>query len=722
LTVGSLASYAAEGDTTDAIDATNALVITIDKANTMNGTLDLAYQLDEPMTYVALNGTATANPDITLSVNGTNLDPAIENQLLISENPEGTDTIPYVLTATIDPNTPLGEYQASVNVTATDLRHELNVTFEADSKEYDGNTDAIVRLGEVDVIGGDDEVTVETPEQVTGHFQSKDADDDVPVTIDANGFALTGAQAHLYKLNLVAPTANITPKALTLTDLPALTKVYDGTDSMTDDDFWTILDWINSDSPLDGIANESDEVRIAEQGMAGGYYNSVNVADTTYFPLWLPDLSLEGADAGNYTISDSVDLPASITPKQINALFGSPSISKVYDGNGMLTEANIETLESAFTLSGQLPEDEVYVDATFSGFYNALNVRIASQAVLQATLKLTGPAADNYSIESQWNGTTTASITPRQVWLAADPISKVFDGTTDLTPDNLDALYGFHFEDATGTEVYVGYPNEPWIFTGYYDAATVEDATKATISTNVVLPGDENNTLVSQTFEVKATITPKPLDYTGMGTFAVDWHKPFNGRADTEGIRITYDNFPYSADDGLRALAGVAGGYDDVTLGYDLAAIPAEQELLKRGVGGPDEGCRIETTVVGPEGFNLTGDDASNYSISRVTIDTYCWIEEPAAPTSAPAPLGEQVSTKPLPVVLETPVVEQEKVTDEAVESTEAAVEPTEEAKLDPPVVEGKQEDTDPVTEAKPEDDTDEPDADDDGDLGDGAN
>jgi hypothetical protein len=1198
LTVGSLATFAAES-------TTGQLVITIDKANTMNGTLDLAYQLDEPMTYMALNGTATANPDITLSVDGNELDAEIERQLLVSENPEGTDTIPYVLTATIDPNTPVGEYPTTLNVSAADLRGEIIVTFAAENKTYDGNTDAVVSANYSAEINMDDDVQVDIDPELAGTFAQQDAADNIDVTVDPSLVTLSGEQAHRYYLTLVQPTANITQKELTLANLPALTKVYDGTTDLDEDDADVALDALSLTGAdlFDGLVPGYDGVSLDNITFTPAGYNSKDTWDadrvtasiggsqlagqdaanytlaseTVEFPavitpsevtvswpegiskvfdgyvcdgpgntLWLmenptfdglvPDDGVEGHllfatapvynsplvaeatsaitfayaelvgdDTRNYTMQlvQEVELPASITPKQLtwgatpiiskeydgdasltpanqdyiamylNGALGTPlyglvdgydnvtltaaeptfigydsadvataskatislgpdavldgpnasnyllpagapefpaeitakpleftadvysgpgpvtkvydgtdeltaanreqaaawaeslelvglngeqitlavdtvdgnysgttpnpmglaaiqftyhlegegagnytaptwladngsyvqgsispkeltidlsavTLSKVYDGNGMLTEANIETLESAFTLSGVLTGDtaDVNVDATVSGYYDSPNVLDVDLAYLNATLELTGSAAGNYSIESQWNGTTSASITERPVWMVGDPITKVFDGTTDLTDANRDVISGVHFEDADGAEVtglgifYFG------VGVGYYDSATVEDATKATIisstadwdsnnelvsnvfevaatitrkpidadfsqppiskvydGTNAlteanietlesawtldgVLPQDTadvlldatvsgyydspnvldvdlaylnatleltgsaagnysvesaksvfteaeitkrpiwptadpiskvfdgtnglmagnintltgfrfkdadgadvggsktyttidgyydaatvagatkatitvvglallsdtaaNNELMSSTFEVKATITPKPLDYSVM-MFVLDWNKPYNGQPDTEGVHVIEDYFDLSADGDVRDKAGVVGGYENVTLGYNLAAIPAEQELLKRGVGGPDEGCRINQAIVGPEGFFLTGDDASNYSVSSVGIDTECWITAPVAP----APLGEQVSTKPLPIVSETPSVEKEKVTDEAVESTEAAVEPTEEAKLDPPVVEGKQEDTD---------------------------
>jgi hypothetical protein len=509
LTVGSLASYAAEGDTTDAIDATNALVITIDKANTMSGTLGLSQQFAEPMTYVALSGTASANPNVILNIHGSQLSEAT-NEFLVYDEPQGVTTIPYTLTATVDPNTPLGQYPATVNVTATDLRHELNVTFEADSKEYDGTTDATVRLGEVGVIRSDDEVTVETPEQITGHFQSKDVDDDIPVIIDANGFALTGPQAHHYKLNLVEPTADIERKPVTFTGLSALTKVYDGTKNLTDDN----KDQLQSDATLEGVIPTDDvSIRLIQ---VNGYYNSKNVANANEVSVNF-DVSLRGKDACNYRFTQRhyyVTVPASISVKPLT-FTGFTSLTKEYDGSNALSAANVDQIKAEARLEGAVDGENVAFDLFMVyGEYDGVDAGSATSAFVQTLVFLPGPEAPNYHLDQSQPLTLPASITPQPLTLQADPIWKEFDGTPDLTEWNKNAIRDtLRAVTSTGTDsTEFGVDVEVDQIEGYYNSIDEFFADYATITADARLEGDgaSNYEIASQTFDVEASIVPRP--------------------------------------------------------------------------------------------------------------------------------------------------------------------------------------------------------------------
>jgi hypothetical protein len=575
---------------------------------------------------------------------------------------------------------------------------------------YDGNTNHLAvnaDVFDVDVQGliGNDKFDI-TPNAQLGLTTTAAAGTYQKGSRKLDGDKFTGAITSGNPDNYILPesfdhTVVITPKPLSVSVNTTLTKVYDGNDQLTAGN----NDQLAAATQLVG-AVPNDKVYLQIYIPSNPLYNASGVANAKAVNLEMY-CGVYGDDSANYSVDYdcSKSVPASITKKPVTVSFSQPLIKKVYDGTVYLTSGNISALESAFTLNGKLSSDTVYVDAMVSGSYNSPNVLNANQASLQATVGLSGAAAGNYEVSSSWSGTTSAEIAKRQVWPTADPITKVFRGSTSLTSDNLNAIY---FKDAGGARV-TGLTAST--AGGYYNAATVAGAYKATF-TDITISDTDNNSLMVNTFEVDATITKLSLDY-GIFVVPFNWTKPYNGKSDAVGVTITYDGYAVINANSMHEYAGAIVGYTDLAVGYNIAQIPALQSLL----AGPVGSCSFEGWV-GGDGYYLTGKDAPNYSIGRMWLGTSCEITAAAAPTSAPAPL----KAAPLPIVSETPVVQKEKVTEEAVESTEAAVEPTEAAKLDPPVVEGKQEDTDPVTEAKPEDDTDEAVADDDGDLGDGAN
>src|SRR5207244_1838550 len=166
----------------------------------------------------------------------------------------------------------------------------------ANNKPYDGNATAALSGTAVlsGAIGGD---VVSLAGTATATFNNKSVGTSKPVTV--TGLTLTGADAGNYTLTQpTGLTANITAINLTVTGLTANSKPYDG----------------NANATLSGTAIShgragGDVVSLA--GTATATFNNKNVG--TNKPVTVTGLTLTGADAGNYTLSQPTGLTANIT-------------------------------------------------------------------------------------------------------------------------------------------------------------------------------------------------------------------------------------------------------------------------------------------------------------------------------------------------------------------------------------------------------------------------
>src|SRR5204863_431034 len=110
---------------------------------------------------------------------------------------------------------------------------ELTVSgITASDKVYNGNTTASLNVASAALVGvvGSDDVTLNTG-GVAGMFDTAIVGTGKTVTV--SGLSISGADASNYSLTQPSTTANITPKALTVTGITASNKVYDGNTTAT---------------------------------------------------------------------------------------------------------------------------------------------------------------------------------------------------------------------------------------------------------------------------------------------------------------------------------------------------------------------------------------------------------------------------------------------------------------------------------------------------------
>jgi len=379
---------------------------------------------------------------------------------------------------------------ANISTTANITPKALTVgTLTAANKVYDGTVTATLSGGTLTGAIAGDNITLSTP---TGVFDNKNAGTAKPITV--TGLALTGADQGNYTFTPASAnvSANITPKALTVSSLTAANKVYDGTTAAT-----------LSGGTLSG-AIAGDNIALSTPT---GVFDNKNVGNSK--PISVTGLALSGADQGNYSFTPaSVSVSASITPKALT-VSSVTAANKVYDGT---TAATL----SGGTVTGAIAGDNVSLSAP-SGSFNDKNAG-TDKTVNVTGLALTGADLGNYTA-STGSVSTTADITPITLTVSSvTAANKVYDGTTTAT------LSGGTLTGAiAGDSIALSAP------VGSFDNKNVGTA-KPIALTGLSLSGADtgNYTLSSVPNSTQANITAKPLTITGI-TAA---NKVYDGKLD----------------------------------------------------------------------------------------------------------------------------------------------------------------------------------------------
>ncbi|MFG6430456.1 YDG domain-containing protein [Roseateles sp. LYH14W] len=405
------------------------------------------------------------------------------------------------------------------------------------SRVYDGGLLAALSGGTLQGVVGGDTVTLTQ----AGSFLDKNAGTAKPVTA-AN--SIGGGSASNYSLTQpTGLTADITPKALTVTGSVAAAKVYDGT-----------VTAVISSGSLVGLVG-GDTVTLTQAGSFAdknaGIAKAVTIADT-----------LGGGDAGNYTITQPTGLTADITPKAITVT-GSAVANKVYDGS---TTAAI----TGGSLQGLVFGDTVTLAQ--AGSFADKNAGIARTVTIADTLG--GGDAVNYTITQP--GTLTADITPKAITVTGTTVAaKVYDGSTTaaLTGGSLQGLVGG--DTVTLAE------------SGHYADKNV-GATKAVTATSTLGGGDAGNYALTQPTGLTGTVTPKTI--TVIGTAVAD--KVYDGSTAATLVGGSLDGLV----NGDTVMLTQAGSFADKNAGTSKVVTAADF------LGGADAGNYALTQPT-----NLTG-------------------------------------------------------------------------------------------------------------------
>ena len=423
----------------------------------------------------------------------------------------------------------------------------------ADDKEYDRSTAATLS-GSATLVG------VISPDVVTlggspvATFSNYNAGTNK--TVSVSGYTITGSSSGNY--GLIQPsglTADITPKALTLSGINANDKEYDRSTVAT----------LSGTGVLTGVI-PPDAVTVG--GTPTGTFNTYNAG--TNKPVTVTGYTLTGSSSGNYTLTQPTGLTADITPKGLT-ITGITINDKEYD------RSTAATLSGTATLAGIISPDVVTVGgspvATFSNYNAGTN-----KPVSVTGYTITGTSSGNYTL-SQPTG-LTADITARPLSITGVTVNdKEYDRNTTATLSGTGTLTGVISPDV------VTLGGSPVAFFTSYTAGT----NKAVTVSGYTLSGSSSgNYTVSQPTGLTADITPKPISMTGI----------------TANDKV-YDGTTTATLSGTATLTGVISP-DAVTAGGTPVATFSSNTV----------GTNKAVSVIG---YTLSGTSSGNYTLSQPT-------------------------------------------------------------------------------------------------------
>jgi filamentous hemagglutinin family protein len=459
------------------------------------------------------------------------------------------------------------------NNTSTIDARALNVVAQAVDKIYDGTTTANVSLTDNRVMG--DVLTLSLKPSLTGSATSGTfisvtdangasmqivsgssganfADKNVAVdkTVFVVGIQVQGADARNYTANTTAiSTASVTPKALTVL-ATGQNKVYDGstTDAL--------------------ILSSSGVVRGDNLQLKGsGTFADANAG--TAKAVAVTGITATGGDAGNYSLNNiTATSSANITPKIISVV--ASGTNKEYDGNTNDT-VNLSS-------SGLLMQDLSFVQLSGTGAFTSKNVGVG-KAIAVSNISASGSLSDNYQVKNT-TATAYATVTAKNITVAADGSDKVYDGSTTgaVTLSSNGVISG----DT------VNFANSSALF-GDKNVGTGKVVTVSGIS----LKGtDAKNYTANTTAISTANITPK-----GLTVLAVGQNKIYDGNT-TEAVTLSS--------------TGMVKG-DNLLLAGNGSFVDANAGTAK---------------TINVSGITATGNDAGNYSLNSTTASTTASISQ----------------------------------------------------------------------------------------------
>ncbi len=238
------------------------------------------------------------------------------------------------------------------------------------------------------------------------------------VTISATNGGGTDTETLVWTVN---------PRAITITGLAGVNKIYDATTSAT-----------LSGTPVLNTIVPGDDVSITGTPTASFGSKTVGTAK----PITVTGFTLAGTKAGNYTVTQPTGLTANITTKALTVT-GAVAQNKDYDGS---TAATI----TGATLVGVISSDEV----TVSGGGTFAQPNVGTGISVTANLSLGGTDAGNYTL-TQPAG-LSANITAVSPTISATVITINVGGTYALPGANISSNSTGAFSYILGTPVPAG--------------------------------------------------------------------------------------------------------------------------------------------------------------------------------------------------------------------------------------------------------------------------
>ena len=409
---------------------------------------------------------------------------------------------------------------SSVSRSLTINKKQLTLTLNsipAITKVYDGNTTASLGATNYNLTDkvGADVVTVSG----TASYDNKSAGTGKTVTV--NSFVLAGAQKDNYTLGVTSLTTTgaITAKALTAS-IQTISKEYDGNANAS-----VTFDAVNAAAGLVG----SDNVSVVYTSAS---YDTKSIG--TGKTVTITGASLSGTDKDNYSLNAFTSTTGAITAKALIATV--QPVSKEYDGNATATV-------TFNPLTGFVSGETVGVTYT-SASYDTKNVG-TGKTVTVTGAALSGADKDNYTLNAFTS--TPGAITAKALTASAQPVTKVYDGTTNatITFNVLNAAAGL-----------VGSDNVSVVYTSaFYDTKNVGTGKAVTVTGAALSGTDKDNYTLNAFTSATGAITTKALT-ASVQTVS----KEYDG---TANATVTFN--------ALNAAAGLVGS-DNVSVVYTSAS------------------------------------------------------------------------------------------------------------------------------------------------------
>ncbi|WP_219137188.1 YDG domain-containing protein, partial [Janthinobacterium sp. UMAB-60] len=448
-----------------------------------------------------------------------------------------------------------------------------------DSKAYDGGVNAIVNAAGA-TFGGIKSGDSLTVNATTATFADKNVGSGKTVTI--SGIGLGGTDAGNYNLTATtgSSTGAITPKALTIIGMSAVSKAYDGNTkaSVTGG---SISGMVGSETlGVTGLTVTFDDKNA-------GTGKAVTAAGTTLVN------GGNGGLASNYTMANPTGFTANITPKALT-VSGMTAGTRAYDGTRAATLAG-------GSLTG-LVTGETLVVSGGTGVFGDKNAGNGKAVTVSGVSLADGTGlASNYSVTNPTN--VTGSITQKALSvtgaLAAD---KTYDGALDATITG-GSLGGFVGSETVGLAALAGAFLDKNAGSG--KAVSVSGGTLSNGSNG----GLASNYSVGPVGGLSASIAQKDLSVTGVAAA----NKVYDGstKATVSGGALS----------GLVAgetlgLSGLSGAFGDKNAGTGKT-VTVSGATLADGTG-----LASNYTLSNPTGVTANIGQASISSVTNVVADS----------------------------------------------------------------------------------------------------
>jgi hypothetical protein len=391
------------------------------------------------------------------------------------------------------------------------------------NKQYDGNASASVSGGILLGVVGSENVNLDDA-SAAALFADKNAG--AGKTVIVTGYTITGTDIGNYTLTQPIVTADITAAPLTVSGATVANKEYDSTITATVTGA-TLVGTIGSD--VVNLVN--DTVGTFAQAIPG-----TGIVVSTA-------MTLAGADAGNYALSQPAGLTADISAKALT-ISGASATSRVYDGSTIIAV-------SGGSLLGVLQGDTVtLVDANAAGTTTDKLVG-SSKSVTVTGYALGGANAAGYTV-TQPTG-LTANITKKDLTVTgATAINKLYNANNaaSITTSGLVGVVSGDVVTVTGG--------------GTFTTPNVGPG-KAVTAALTLVGADAGNYSVIQPTGLLADITAGPLNAAD-DTITI----PLNAAAYTTQT-VSLPSIFYNDGLGLGsptfAIASTANGYSAVQRG-----------------------------------------------------------------------------------------------------------------------------------------------------------